>query len=348
MSTGQAPPRSSSPGSATSGWTLCITCRIAYTKDTALAPTQWRSSVAVASLILTVNCGSSPEAEKGLAAARAAGADVLVLDHHLCPRPPTGPLIMVNPNRADDDSGLQDLCATGVTYMFLLAARQRIGEYIWPWGQRTIPLPDLDEFLDLIALATVADAVPLRGLNRAFVQHGLTCLAERKHVGLTALSNQLELQAQPSEASIGWNLAPALNAPGRIGENPYLATDLLLATSPIQADQLAQQCRQLNLLRRSIQERSAGGSAEQNLIAHRIRPSPLECGGRLASRCGRYRGRPPGGPPPSSGDRAWDGWGDRNRLRPGTAGPWTSERPSCRPARRAVSAWVVSMPPQPA
>ena len=215
-------------------------------------------------LILTVNCGSSPEAEKGLAAARGAGADVLVLDHHLCPRPPTGPLIMVNPNRADDNSGLQDLCATGVTYMFLLAARQLIGENIWPWGQRTIPLPDLDEFLDLVALATVADVVPLRGLNRAFVQRGLTCLAGRKHVGLAALSNQLEIQARPDEVSISWNLVPALNAPGRIGENPRLATDLLLATDPVQADQLAQQCRQLNLLRRSIQEKVLE-EAEQNL-----------------------------------------------------------------------------------
>ena len=214
-------------------------------------------------LVLTVDCGSSLEAEQGLATARAAGADVLVLDHHLCSRPPTGPLAVVNPNRTDDESGLQDLCAAGVVYMFLLATGHLLEQDSW-FRDQDLTMPDLDQFLDLVALATVADVVPLRGLNRAFVQHGLTCLAGRKHAGLAALSNQLKLEARPTETNIGWSLAPALNAPGRIGEDPRLATDLLLATDPAQADQLAQKCKELNLQRRSI-EKEMLKSAEQNL-----------------------------------------------------------------------------------
>ena len=123
------------------------------------------------------------------------------------------------------------------------------------------------------------------------------------------------------EVSISWNLVPALNAPGRIGENPRLATDLLLATDPVQADQLAQQCRQLNLLRRSIQEKVLE-EAEQNL-------TPTESGILHWS-----AGAPAGIPVWSvSQPTAWPSAirrpvivlaldGDyRNRFRPGTARP---------------------------
>ena len=216
-------------------------------------------------LVLTVDCGSSLEAEKGLAAARAAGADVLVLDHHLCPRPPTGPLAVVNPKRVDDESGLQDLCAAGVVYMFLLAAGHLLEQEGW-FRDQDLAMPDLDQFLDLVALATVADVVPLRGLNRALVQNGLIRLAERKHVGLAALGDQLRLRARPDETSISWNISPVLNAPGRIGEDSGLATALLLARDPVEADLLAQECKELNLQRRSIQEEVLE-SAEQNLTA---------------------------------------------------------------------------------
>ena len=214
-------------------------------------------------LVLTVDCGSSPEAEKGLAAARAAGADVLVLDHHLCTPPPAGPLAVVNPKRADDESGLHYLCAAGVVYMFLLAAGHLLEQGGW-FRDQDLAIPDLDQFLDLVALATVADIRPLRGLNRALVQHGLICLAGRKHVGLAALGDQLSLRARPDETTIRWNISPVLNAPGRIGKDSSLATALLLATDPVEADLLAQECMELNLQRRSIQEEVLE-EAEQNL-----------------------------------------------------------------------------------
>ena len=214
-------------------------------------------------LVLTVDCGSSLEAEKGMAAARAAGADVLVLDHHFCPHPPTSPLAVVNPKRAGDESGLQDLCAAGVVYMFLLAAGHLLEQEGW-FRDQDLAMPDLDQFLDLVALATVADVVPLRGLNRVLVQRGLICLAGRKRVGLAALGEQLRLRARPDETSISWNISPVLNAPGRIGEDPSLAAALLLARDPVEADLLAQECKELNLQRRSIQEEVLE-SAEQNL-----------------------------------------------------------------------------------
>ena len=214
-------------------------------------------------LVLTVDCGSDLETEKGLAAARAAGADVLALDHHLCPHLSTSPLAVVNPKRNDDESGLQDLCAAGVVYMFLLAAGQLLEQEGW-FRDQGLAMPDLGQFLDMVALATVADVVPLRGLNRALVQHGLIRLAERKHVGLAALCDQLQLRPRPNTTIISRKISPVLNAPGRVGEDTSLATALLLARDPDEADPLAQECKKLNLQRQSI-DKEVLEKAEQNL-----------------------------------------------------------------------------------
>ena len=214
-------------------------------------------------LVLTVDCGSDLKTEKGLAAARAAGADVLVLDHHPCPAPPAGPLAVVNPERADDESGLHYLCAAGVVYMFLLAAGHLLEQEGW-FRDQDLAMPDLDQFLDLLALATVADVRPLQGLNRAFIQRGLTCLAEQKHVGLAALCKQLELRPWPGKINVIWKINPILNAPGRVGEDTSLATALLLARDPNEADRLAQECKKLNLQRQSI-DKEVLEKAEQSL-----------------------------------------------------------------------------------
>ena len=147
--------------------------------------------------------------------------------------------------------------------MFLLAAGHLLEQEGW-FRDQDLAMPDLDQFLDLLALATVADVRPLQGLNRAFVQRGLTCLAERKHVGLAALCDQLQLRPRPGKISIIWKINPILNAPGRVGEDTSLATALLLARDPDEADRLAQECQKLNLQRQSI-DKEVLEKAEQNL-----------------------------------------------------------------------------------
>src|SRR5690625_457324 len=132
-------------------------------------------------LIICVDCGTA--AEGPIAAARAKGADVMIVDHHL-PGATLPEAICVNPNRADCGSGFGYLAAAGVLFLLLVAANRVLRE-AGTFADR--PAPDLMTFLDLVALATVADVAPMTGLNRAFVRQGLAVLSRRERPGLAAL-----------------------------------------------------------------------------------------------------------------------------------------------------------------
>ncbi|MGF1501852.1 MAG: single-stranded-DNA-specific exonuclease RecJ [Paracoccaceae bacterium] len=198
-------------------------------------------------LILCLDCGTAtPEP---IAAARGLGAEVIVVDHHLAPGALPETAAVVNPNRPDCRAGLGYLAAAGVAFLLLVATNRtlrRRGLF------RRRPEPDLRERLDLVALATVADVVPLTGLNRALVRQGLGVLARRTRPGLVALADVAGLSAPPTARDLGFALAPRINAGGRIGASD-LGTRLLTARDATEAERLALDLDALNAERKAIE-----------------------------------------------------------------------------------------------
>lgn len=197
-------------------------------------------------LIICVDCGTL--SHEPIAAARAEGADVVVIDHHL-PGPDLPDAIVVNPNRVDDRSGLGHLCAAGVVFLLLVACNRflRNGPIVEKSGE-----PNLMAMLDLVAIATIADVAPLLGLNRAFVRQGLAVLARRERPGLVALADVAGLTAPPSSRDLGFALGPRINAGGRIGAAD-LGMRLLSTRDAHEAAALAEKLDHLNTERRQVE-----------------------------------------------------------------------------------------------
>jgi len=202
-----------------------------------------------ARLVLTVDCGTTGGA--AIEAAIGAGADVIVLDHHQADEALPPAFAVVNPNRQDDLSGQGHLAAAGVVFLFLVATigvLRREGAYA---GR---PEPDLLGMLDLVALATVCDVVPLKDANRAFVAKGLKVLRLRQNVGLRALADAARLDEAPSSYSLGFILGPRINAGGRIGASG-LGARLLATDDEVEARAIAGQLEALNAERKAIEAR---------------------------------------------------------------------------------------------
>ncbi|MEM8570618.1 MAG: single-stranded-DNA-specific exonuclease RecJ [Pseudomonadota bacterium] len=191
-------------------------------------------------LIICVDCGTLSHD-----AIFAAKCDVIVIDHHLAGETLPVCHALVNPNRHDDASGLGHLCAAAVVFLLLVAVNRLLRRE----KQR---IPDLLGLLDLVALATVADVAPLKGLNRAFVRQGLTIMDQRSRPGIAALLATAQLKTAPSCHTLGFVLGPRINAGGRVG-----AADLgarLLATEDIhEATALAERLEQLNAQRKALE-----------------------------------------------------------------------------------------------
>jgi len=193
-------------------------------------------------LIVCVDCGTL--SHEPIAAA--AGADVIVLDHHLGGETLPPALAVVNPNRQDETGDLGHLCAAGVVFLMLVEVTRQM---------RAAELrgPDLLGFLDLVALATVADVAPLIGVNRALVRQGLKIMARRTRPGLVALSDVARLDSAPTPYHLGFLLGPRVNAGGRIGQAD-LGARLLSTADPAEAAALAERLDRLNTERREIEE----------------------------------------------------------------------------------------------
>jgi single-stranded-DNA-specific exonuclease len=201
-----------------------------------------------ATLIVAVDCGTtSPEP---LAEARRLGVDVVVVDHHQADEVLPPAVAVVNPNRKDDLSGLGHLAAVGLTFMTVVAVNRELRRRGF-WSDRR-PDPELLDYLDLVALGTVADVVPLAGLNRAFVSKGLIALRRREHVGETALMDAARLSGPPEPWHLGFLLGPRINAGGRIGRAD-LGARLLRCSDPVEAGQLAAELDRLNRERQAIE-----------------------------------------------------------------------------------------------
>lgn len=223
-----------------------------------------------ARLIVTVDCGTTSFAP--LAVARDLGADCIVIDHHQADERLPDVHAVVNPNRQDDVSGLGHLCAAGVTFMVLVALTRELrrrGTY-----GANVSEPDLLGLLDLVALATVADVVPLAGLNRAFVKKGLAVMHQRANTGLRALADAAGLTQAPTPYHLGFILGPRINAGGRIGD-AGLGARLLSIGDDIEAQRIAQMLERLNRERKDIEAamlEEAMGLAEAQLARDALSP----------------------------------------------------------------------------
>jgi single-stranded-DNA-specific exonuclease len=202
-------------------------------------------------LIVCVDCGTLSHGP--IAAAR--GADVVVLDHHLGAETLPDAFAVVNPNRQDEDGSLAHLCAAGVVFLTLVEAGRQMREA----GTQG---PDLLSMLDLVALATVADVAPLRGVNRALVRQGLKVMAQRARPGVVALCDVGRLDTAPKSYHLGFVLGPRVNAGGRIGKAD-LGARLLATTDPHEARSLAERLDALNTERREIEEAVRAQALEQ-------------------------------------------------------------------------------------
>lgn len=197
-----------------------------------------------ATLIITLDCGTTSMAP--IAHARGRGADVLVIDHHLADHALPDANALVNPNRPDDISGLGYLCAAGVTFMVLVAVNRALRQ------RGDTGLPDLLKLLDLVALATVCDVVPLIGLNRAFVVRGLEVARRGDNKGIAALALAARASGPLNPYHLGFLIGPRINAGGRIG-NAALGTELLTVDDEHHALAIAARLDELNTERQRIE-----------------------------------------------------------------------------------------------
>jgi len=196
-----------------------------------------------AKLLVTCDCGSSDH--ETLARVVAAGVDVIVIDHHLVPDEPLPAMAFLNPHRPECGFPYKGLASCGLVLSVGAAIRARLGRAL-----------DLRDWLDLVAIGTIADVAPLDGDNRPLVRAGLRAISEAKRPGVRAL---LELGRQDASQSlsaedVAFRIAPKLNAPGRLGP-PDLALELLLSRTHEQARALAAEIEQLSDRRRAIQEK---------------------------------------------------------------------------------------------
>jgi single-stranded-DNA-specific exonuclease len=202
-----------------------------------------------AQLIVTVDCGTT--SREPLARAGELGCDVIVIDHHQADEELPRAVAVVNPNRQDDVSGLGHLCAAGVCFLVLVATRselRRRGYYASGAAE-----PDLMAELDLVALATIADVVPLTGLNRAYVTQGLLVMRWRRNKGLKALNDAAGLNEAPTPYHLGFILGPRINAGGRIGD-AALGSRLLAGEDETEAARIAVLLDKLNKERRALEK----------------------------------------------------------------------------------------------
>jgi single-stranded-DNA-specific exonuclease len=219
-------------------------------------------------LVVTLDSGTTAFA--ALAAAAERGQEVIVVDHHAAEPELPPALAVINPNRRDQTSPVGELAAVGVTFLLVVALNRRLrarGHF----ARRAEP--DLRRWLDLVALGTVCDVVPLRGLNRAFVCQGLKVAAGRGNPGLAALAAAAGLNGLPSAEHFSFVLGPRVNAGGRTGRSD-LAAELLLAEAPDAIAGIVARMEHLNRERRATQ-RSVLAAAERQLAPALAAGRPL-------------------------------------------------------------------------
>ncbi len=204
-----------------------------------------------ADLVVTVDCGTQGFA--ALEAAKAAGLDVIVVDHHKASTALPPAVALVNPNRLDeaaDAAQFGHLAAVGMAFLLAVALNRLLRAKGW-FAHRDEP--NLMTLIDLVALGTVADVAALRGLNRAFVTQGLKVMARRENIGIAALADAARLSRAPVARDLGFALGPRVNAGGRVGQAD-LGVKLLTTHDAAEAAAIAARLDALNQERRAIEQ----------------------------------------------------------------------------------------------
>lgn len=202
-------------------------------------------------LVITVDCGTT--AFDTFEYAKEKNIPVIVLDHHEAEVKLPPVYAVVNPKRLDDDSGvdyLQYMAAVGVVFVTIVAVNRELRRQNFFSG--TNPEPNLMQWLDLVALGTVCDVVPLKGLNRAFVRQGLKIMSRRTNIGLKALVDKAGISEAPTAFHLGYVLGPRINACGRVGD-AALGNKLLCMQDENQAKVLADKLGEFNEQRKDIE-----------------------------------------------------------------------------------------------
>ena len=200
-------------------------------------------------LIFTVDCGTL--SFEPIKFAKEKKTDVIILDHHQSETKLPNAHSIVNPNRFDDRSELNYLCAAGVCFLFLIALNKKLREQNW-FNKNSIIEPDLISILDLVSLGTVCDVVPLVGLNRAIVYQGLKVLKKKKNLGLKTLIEINNIENNITTYHLGYVLGPRINAGGRVGKSTHGA-NLLLNTNSQETFKIASELNVYNKERQILE-----------------------------------------------------------------------------------------------
>ncbi len=201
-------------------------------------------------LIFTVDCGTL--SFEAIEFAKKNKIDVIVLDHHQSEIRLPEAFSVVNPNRIDDKSNLQYLCAAGVSFMFLVSLNKQLRSKNW-FKEKKLIEPNLLNYLDLVSLGTVCDVVPLIGLNRAIVKQGLKVIKSKKNLGIKTLLDICKIEHAPSVYHLGYILGPRINAGGRVGKCSHGA-NLLLNKNPKDSFKIASELDQYNKERQLLEK----------------------------------------------------------------------------------------------
>lgn len=220
-----------------------------------------------AAIVVTVDCGTT--AHEPLAAAAEAGLEIVVVDHHVAePKLPRA-FAIVNPNRLDEAGGHGQLAAVGVAFLLAVAVNRALRAAGW-YGARTEP--NLMQWLDLVALGTICDVVPLTGLNRALVAQGLKVMQRRGNPGIAALADVAGITERLGAYHAGFILGPRVNAGGRVG-SAGLGAALLATADAVTAGGIARQLHGFNAERREIEAAVLAAAIAQ--VERRNAPSPI-------------------------------------------------------------------------
>jgi single-stranded-DNA-specific exonuclease len=220
------------------------------------APALLRLKAEGAGVVVTVDCGAV--AHEPLAAAAEAGLDVIVVDHHVGEPSLPRALALINPNRLDETSPHGALAAVGVAFLLVVALNRALREAGWYAGRAE---PDLLQWLDLVALGTVCDVVPLTGINRALVAQGIKVARRADNPGLRALAAVGRVNSPIDAYHLGYVLGPRVNAGGRVGAAD-LGARLLATDDATLAAELATRLDGYNSERREIEAQTAASAIE--------------------------------------------------------------------------------------
>jgi single-stranded-DNA-specific exonuclease len=198
-------------------------------------------------LVITVDCGTV--AFKPLEDAAKAGLEIIVIDHHLGVIEKPDAIAVINPNRVDEKFPYKNLCAAGVCFLFAVAINKKLREIGFYENKKE---PNLFNLLDLVALGTVCDVMPLIGLNRVFVSAGLKILKQRKNLGLRQICDLAGLDEEPSSYHLGFVIGPRINAGGRVGKS-NLGARILSSNDESETEEISKELEMLNKQRKDIE-----------------------------------------------------------------------------------------------